>query len=65
MKVFIYILLFLSAALLVFNLFQIDTELPFRGTNQVAAISILASGCAMLLLIILLRARKIKEKKQR
>lgn len=62
MKIFIYIILGLAAALLVFNLTQIDYSQPFTGDSQIAAISVLACACAILLLVILMISKKIAGK---
>lgn len=62
MKIFIYILLALATGLLIFNLTQIDYSAPMAGNSQVAVISVLASACAILLILILQVSKKISEK---
>jgi len=62
MKKLIYILGALALGLLVFNLFQINYNDPFVGDSLVAVIGVVASLCAIILLIILLLAKKIQRK---
>jgi hypothetical protein len=47
---------------MVFNLFQINYNDPFVGDSLVAVIGVVASLCAIILLIILLLAKKIQRK---
>jgi len=62
MKKLIYILGVLALGLMVFNLFQINYNDPFVGDSLVAVIGVVASLCAIILLIILLLAKKIQRK---
>lgn len=62
MKKLIYILGALALGLMVFNLFQINYNDPFVGDSLVAVIGLVASLCAIILLIILLLAKKIQRK---
>jgi hypothetical protein len=62
MKKLIYILGALALGLMVFNLFQIDYNDPFVGDSLVAVIGVVASLCAVILLVILLLAKKIQRK---
>lgn len=62
MKKLIYILGALALGLMVFNLFQINFNDPFVGDSLVAVIGVVASLCAIILLIILLLAKKIQRK---
>ena len=64
MKIFIYIILTLSAALLVFNLTKIDYSAPLEGNSIVAVISVLACACAIVLLLILQVSKKIAQKQK-
>lgn len=64
MKIFIYILMGLAAALLIFNLTKVDYSAPLAGNSQVAVISVLACACAIVLLLILSISRKIAGKKR-
>lgn len=62
MKKLIYILGALALGLMVFNLFQINYNDPFVGDSLVAVIGVVASLCAVILLVILLLAKKIQRK---
>ncbi|WP_031426398.1 hypothetical protein [Flavimarina sp. Hel_I_48] len=63
MKIFIYILMALATALLIFNLTKVDYSDPLAGNSEVAIISVLACLCALVLLLILTVSRKIANKK--
>lgn len=63
MKIFIYLLITAAAALLIYNISHVDFSNPFEGDSMVAAICILASACTILLLSILLVAKKIEKKR--
>lgn len=63
MKTFIYIILALAGALFIFNLAQIDFAAPLKGESEIAVISALATGCAILLLVILIMSRRIADKR--
>jgi len=62
MKIFTNILVFLSVALIIFNVTLLDFKNPFEGDSVVAFIGIAASLCAVLILLILKTAKKIEEK---
>ncbi|MEH6405676.1 MAG: hypothetical protein V7767_00190 [Leeuwenhoekiella sp.] len=62
MKIFIYIMLALAAALLIFNITKIDFNAPLEGNSTVAIISVLACACAIVLLLILQISKKIAKK---
>ena len=62
MKIFTNILVFLSVALIIFNVTLLDYRNPFQGDSVVAFIGIAASLCAVLILLILKTAKKIEEK---
>lgn len=62
MKKLIYVLGALALVLVVFNLFQIDYADPFTGDSLIAVIGVVAGLCAVLLLIILLLAKKIQQR---
>ena len=66
MKNWIVIFLLLAVATLGFNLFQIRCAAPFEGQSLVACIGVLASACAILLLLVLSQslkvAKRLKEK---
>jgi hypothetical protein len=64
MKIAIYIFIAVAAALIVFNATKLDFENLFEGDSLVASISILASACVIVLMLILMASRKIKSKKK-
>lgn len=61
-KVFIYILLFAALGLVIYNATLIDFNTPLEGNSKTALISVIASACVVLLLLILLISRAIQEK---
>jgi len=65
MKIFIYILLTLATALIIYNSTMLDFNNLLEGDSSIAVISILAGLCALLLLIILLVSYRIKERNKR
>lgn len=65
MKVFIYILIAMASGLVIFNATKLDFDHLLQGDSTVAAISVLAGLCAILVLGILLISRKIASKVKR
>jgi hypothetical protein len=64
MKVAIYIFIAIAIALIVFNATKLDFGNLFEGDSLVASISILASACVIVLMLILMASHKIKRKKK-
>ena len=62
MKIFATILLVLAIALIVFNITLIDFKNPTEGNSLVAIIGIVASLCAVFILLIFKMSKKIEEK---
>jgi cell division protein FtsX len=62
MKKFIYVLMILSAILVIYNTTQIDYSDPLGKDSIVAIIVVIAGLCAILILAILNTSNKIKEK---
>ncbi len=62
MKVFSLVLIFIALALVVFNITLLDFNNLFAENNKVAFIGIIASFCAVLVLLIF-RMSKIVEQK--
>ena len=62
MKIFTYVVVAISLALIVFNLFQIDYSNPFEGQSTVAIIGVVSGICAILLLVLLRFSKMIEEK---
>lgn len=61
---FIYLLITLAAALFIYNLTEIDLDNPFEGESFSAAVSGMIDAIAIVLLFILVQAKKIKEKSE-
>ena len=64
MKVAIYIFIAIAVALIVFNATKLDFGNLFEGDSLVASISILASACVIVLMLILMASHKIRSKKK-
>ncbi len=62
MKIFTNILVLLAVALLIFNLTLIDFHNAFQGDSMVALVGVVASFCAVLILLIFRMSKKIVEK---
>ena len=62
MKIFTTILLFLALALIVFNITLLDFKKPFEGNSFVALVGIMASFCAVFILLIFKMSKKIEDK---
>ena len=61
MKNFIYLLMILSAILVVYNCTQINFEDPLGDDSIMAVIIVVIGGCAILLLAILKTSKRIQE----
>jgi hypothetical protein len=61
-KTFVIILVFLALALVAYNSTLLDFENLFRGDSLIACIGIVASLCAILLLLIYMTSKKIEKK---
>ena len=62
MKIFTSILIFIAFALIIFNITMVDFGNPFEGDSLVAIIGIVASLCAVFILLIFKMSKKIEEK---
>jgi hypothetical protein len=62
MKVFTNILIFVALALILFNITLLDFNNPFEGKSMIALIGIVASFCAVFILLIFKMSKKIEEK---
>jgi len=62
MKIFTYILIFLALGLIVFNIFHLDFSNLFNSESLIALIGIVASLCAILILLIFRMSKSIEEK---
>ena len=61
-KTFSIILIILALGLIAYNVTLVDFENPFQGDSTVALIGIVASLCAIILLLIFMTAKKIQKK---
>jgi hypothetical protein len=62
MKIFIYTLIALALALIVFNVTLLDFDNLFEGNSFAALIGIILSLCAVCILIIFKISKNIEEK---
>lgn len=62
MKIFIYILMAIAVGLIAFNFTLLDYDNLLQGDSLVALIGIIASLCAVCILIIFRMAKRIDEK---
>lgn len=62
MKIFTTILILLAVALIIFNVTLLDFEKPFEGNSMIALIGIVASFCAVFILLIFKISKKIEQK---
>jgi hypothetical protein len=62
MKIFTNILLFIAIALIIANIFWLDFNKPLEGNSMTALFGIIASFCAVLILLIFRMSKKIEEK---
>lgn len=56
------ILMVLAVALIAYNVTLVNFQQPFEGNSIIALIGIVASLCAIVLLLVFLTSRKIKDK---
>ena len=62
MKIFTFILIFLALGLVIFNATLLDFNHLFDEKNKVALIGIVASFCALFVLLIFRMSKMIEEK---
>jgi len=62
MKIFTSILVVLALALIVFNVTLLDFDHLFEGNSVIALIGIVASFCAIFILLIFRMSKMIEEK---
>ena len=62
MRIFIYTLLAIAVGLIIFNITLLDFENLLQGNSLVALIGILASMCAVCILIIFRISKNIDER---
>ncbi len=61
MKIFTIILILIAVGLIGFNFTLLDFEKPFEGNSLVALIGIVASFCAVFILLIFRMSKKIED----
>jgi len=61
-RTLLLVLIFIALALAIYNVTLLDFDNLFEGNSLVACIGILASICAILLLLIFTTAKKIEKK---
>lgn len=62
MKIFSIIISIVAAIFIVFNITQVDFNAPFQGQSIVALITILASLCVIVMMLILMVSKRIEQK---
>lgn len=62
MKIFIYILMVFGIAIVSYNFTMLNFDALFTGDSSIALIGILAAGCVIVLLAILLASKAIEQK---
>lgn len=62
MKLFTSILVFLALALIIFNITLLDFDHLFEGESSIALIGIVASFCAIFILLIFRMSKMIEER---
>ncbi|AXT51578.1 hypothetical protein D1818_12305 [Aquimarina sp. BL5] len=63
MKYFIYLLIVVATSLILYNATVLNFSNLLEGDSKTALISILASACVIILLLILLVSRAIQQKR--
>lgn len=56
------VLIVFALALIAYNVTMVDFNNPFQGDSTIALIGIVASLCAVVLLLIFMTSKKIKDK---
>lgn len=62
MKIFTSLLILIAIGLIIFNLTMIDLNKPFEGNSSIALIGVVASFCAIFILLIFKLSKKIDDK---
>ena len=61
-KTFLTVLLILGVALIAYDVTQVDFGSPFEGNSIIALIGIVASLCAIVLILIYVVSKKVEKK---
>ncbi len=62
MKYVSIIIIIVASALAIFNFTKVDFSNPFQGESVIALITIAASLCAIVLMLILITSKRIEQK---
>jgi hypothetical protein len=62
MKIVSYIVIVLATILMIYNATKVDFSSPFEGDSTIAFIGIVASLCAIVLMLIFLMSKMIDDK---
>ena len=62
MKIFTTLLIIVAIALIVFNITLLDFNNPMEGDSFVALVGVIASFCAVFILLIFKMSKKIEQK---
>ena len=62
MKYFIFFIIIAASVFGVFNATKINLSAPFEGESMIGIITVLASLCAIVLMLILLVSKRIEQK---
>ncbi|MER3319327.1 MAG: hypothetical protein RIB79_13635 [Allomuricauda sp.] len=61
-KTFAVVIIILALALIAYNVTMVDFENPLKGDSTIALIGIVASLCAIVLMLIFMTSKKIDKK---
>lgn len=61
-KTFAVVIIILALALIAYNVTMVDFENPLKGDSTIALIGIVASLCAIVLMLIFMASKKIDKK---
>jgi uncharacterized integral membrane protein len=62
MKIFSYLVIVLSLALIIFNFTKVDFGTPFEGSSTVALIGIICGFCALFLMLIFRISKMVEDR---
>ena len=62
MKIFTTILIVIAIGLVIFNMTMLDLNKPFEGNSMIELIEVVASFCAVFILLIFKMSKKIEDK---
>lgn len=62
MKIFSYVIIGLSLAIIIFNFTKVDFNAPFEGDSSIALIGVVCGLCAIFLMLIFKMSKLVEEK---